>query len=369
MRRRRIVARSRALAARRGRVRAERHAPPTPDARCRRPRRGGRATTAAVLESPSVKPISVPRSAGERPVGELGRRRRRRRCSSRARAGRARTRSTATLDEPGEPERRDRHQQRGRRPGPAGGRPCRSAAPITSTSAYMPTMCEADDREHVGLVVAVVDDEVAGQVHHARPSRRSWRRRRRAPSGTPGRRRISRSGAPAPRTRAARVEVQLCAIVLGSGRTQSDEHEADDHDPGGREPRHDERLGVELLAGEERPEDERPERCAEERAEEDVGDAAGAPLGRVHVGRGGAREQDRALRDADEREAGDRRARRTRARSRGPSSGSRRCRRRSRPRAPARGRSGPSGGRPGTRRARRRRGRSPGRGRGCPRCP
>ena len=62
------------------------------------------------------------------------------------------------------------------------------------------------------------------------------------------------------------------------------------------------RLGVELLPGEERPEDERAERSTEERAEEDVGDAAGATRGRVHVGGRGPRQQDRPLGDADQRE-------------------------------------------------------------------
>ena len=75
--------------------------------------------------------------------------------------------------------------------------------------------------------------------------------------------------------------------------------------PRGGEPRHDERVRVEVLAGEQRPEDERAERGAEERAEEDVRDPAGAALGRIHVRRRGTGEQDRALRDPDEREPED----------------------------------------------------------------
>ena len=126
---------------------------------------------------------------------------------------------------------------------------------------------------------------------------------------------ISRSGAGSPSTPPV-SKWQLAGDRLRVGADEEDEHEPDDHDPARREPGDDESVGVEILAGEERPEDERAERGAEERAEEDVGDPARPALGRIHVGGRRAREQDRPLGDADQREPDDDERARTRPRSR-----------------------------------------------------
>ena len=63
-----------------------------------------------------------------------------------------------------------------------------------------------------------------------------------------------------------------------------------------------ERIAVELAAGEQRAEDAGAEDRAEDRAEQHERDPARAALGRVHVAGGGAREQRRRVRHADEHE-------------------------------------------------------------------
>ena len=175
---------------------------------------------------------------------------------------------------------------------------------------------QADHGEDIGLVVAVVDDDVAAQVHHrdhaAEARDRSDERGEHARPRddlAEGRRRLI--------VAAAGVEMELTRDRLRVGADHEDEHEPDDHDPAGGEPGDDQGLGVELLPGEERPEDERAERRTEERAEEHVGDAACASRGRVHVGGCGPRQQDRPLGDADQREPedDDRRGLETRSRA------------------------------------------------------
>ena len=167
---------------------------------------------------------------------------------------------------------------------------------------------------------------------------------------TPGRRRISRSGAGSPSTPPL-SKCSLRAIVRGSGRTSSTSTSPTTMIPAAAIHGTTSASVSSSLPGEERPEDERPERGAEEGAEEDVGDAPRAALGRIHVGGGGAREQDRPLRDADEREAGhDHRGGLDLAAERGRQAAGD-ARRRSRRRAPGSGRTGPSAALPAAPRA------------------
>ena len=186
----------------------------------------------------------------------------------------------------------------------AGVRPMRSiSAPTTSTSAYMPSTCAPIDREHVALrVVVVLDDHVAGQVHHrdhhAEAGQRGEHRRAHARPAQDLAQRRRR-----PRRRAARSRAISSAICCGSGRTSSTSASASTAMPAGRQPRHGQRVGVELAPGEQRAEHGRAEDRAEHRAEQHVGDAAGAPLGRVHVARRGADQQRDPARRAGQHEA------------------------------------------------------------------
>ena len=158
----------------------------------------------------------------------------------------------------------------------------------------------ADDREDVAVVVAVADGDVAGEVHHRRPSPRSSRRRPRARSARPGGG-GSRAAAPA-----APAAAPPCANAFdssfGSGRTPSETSspasaKSDEPSHG-----HGELVRRQRAVGEERPEDERAEDRARDGAEEHERHAARAALGREHLGRGGAREQHDRLRGAAERE-------------------------------------------------------------------
>ena len=168
----------------------------------------------------------------------------------------------------------------------------------------MPSDVRADDREHVALlVVVVVDDDVAGQVHHATITAKLATAASIAGT-TPGRR-----GSPQRRGGARRrlhgvARRDRSAIVFGSGRTHEHERERDDaRAAGARATAPRARPASSSLAGEERPEDGGPEDRAEDGAEEHERDPARAPLRRVHVAGRGAREQHDAARGAEQREA------------------------------------------------------------------
>ncbi len=130
-----------------------------------------------------------------------------------------------------------------------------------------------------------------------------------AAAGTPGRRRISRSGAAgsvvgaAPGARPCAFELERDRARIRADREREDEPD-DAHRRSG-EPRDDERVELEVLPGEQRPEHERPERGTEQRAEEDVRDRARLARLRVHVGDGRPREQHGAVHPADAEEAED----------------------------------------------------------------
>ena len=124
---------------------------------------------------------------------------------------------------PGEPERRDGHHRE-----PADERDA-AAEPVDQVAddEHEPVHADdvrADHREDVGLHVALADHHVAGQVHHGDHHREARRARRRSAVGTPGRRRISRSGAGGCRRRCPGSER---AILPGSGRTASTSAEPD----------------------------------------------------------------------------------------------------------------------------------------------
>ena len=110
--------------------------------------------------------------------------------------------------------------------------------------------------------------------------------------------------------------MRACAIVEGSGRTKSAMTSPATRNAPAASHGTTSVVGVEVLAGEERAEDERAEHGAEDRAEEDVGDPARPALGRVHLGRGRARQQDDAAAAARERRGPAGRASMCRARSR-----------------------------------------------------
>ena len=163
-------------------------------------------------------------------------------------------------------------------------------------------------------------------------------------AGTPGRRRISRSGAagafgaiPAARS----VAWSSRAIVRGSGRIVERDEQADQCHRRRDEPRDDERVELEVLPREKRTEDQRAERRTEQRPEEDVRDRTRLALGRVHVGRGGAREEHGAVHRADADEAEDHERRAVDEATEGGQRAADRADRRTRRRSRARGRGDP----------------------------
>ena len=126
--------------------------------------------------------------------------------------------------------------------------------------------------------------------------------------GTPGRRRISRSGAAGAARPCAARTVRFLELERDRPRIGADaerEDQPDERHRGRDEPGDDEGVELEVLSCEKRPEDERAERGAEQRPEEDVRDRPRLPLRRIHVRRGRAREQDAAVHRADADEAED----------------------------------------------------------------
>ena len=128
--------------------------------------------------------------------------------------------------------------------------------------------------------------------------------------GTPGRRRISRSGA-AGAVLAGPRRRNRCESSFGSGRTPSETSspataKSDEPSHGSASS-----CGVEAAVGEDRAEDERAPDRARDRAEEDDRHPARAALGREHLGRRGAREEHDRLRRAAAARARGTRARRT----------------------------------------------------------
>ena len=112
-------------------------------------------------------------------------------------------------------------------------------------------------------VVVVLDDDVAGQVHHRRhhgeARDRGEQRRERLRGGA-----RSRQGAAAVGGGAPACVPSCSAIRFGSGRTQSDDRAARRARGAAREPRHGERFRRRALAGEDRAED-RPARGSRRR--------------------------------------------------------------------------------------------------------
>ena len=152
------------------------------------------------------------------------------------------------------------------------------------------------------------DDDVAGQVHDAGHHREARERsddgRRHArPAQDLSERRGRSHRAPCPAARSARLELERDRPRVGAD--VEGEEKPDQCHRRGDEPRHDERVELEVLASEERPEDQGAQRGTEERAEEDVRDRARLLLGRVHVGRGGAREEHAAVHRSHADEAED----------------------------------------------------------------
>ena len=156
-----------------------------------------------------------------------------------------------------------------------------------------------------------------------------------AAAGTPGRRRIWRSGAARLRRRrsagrdALAFELECDRAWIRANREREDEpHDA--HRRRG-EPRNDERVELELLPGEQRPEHEWPERGTEQRAEQHVRDGPRLARLRVHVGNGCPREQHGAVHPADSEEAEDDERRRVHHASERGQHAAHRRRRRTRP--------------------------------------
>jgi hypothetical protein len=149
-----------------------------------------------------------------------------------------------------------------------------------------PDDVEADDREHVGLLVLVTDHDVAGEVHHTRHHGKA-REGCEHGGGNAG------ATQDLPKRRGRHRHVRLALHEPGARELERDrswvrpdqegDAEADDAHRGGGEPGDDERLELELLPCEQGSEHKRPERSAEERAEEDVRDRASLHLLWVHV--------------------------------------------------------------------------------------
>jgi hypothetical protein len=97
--------------------------------------------------------------------------------------------------------------------------------------------------------------------------------------------------------------VQQVGDLAGVRANHQHEDERGDHEAGAGEPQRRERVAVELLARQQRAEHGRAEDRAEDRAEEDERDAVRPALGRVHVARGGTRQQRGSARRADAEEA------------------------------------------------------------------
>ena len=183
---------------------------------------------------------------------------------------------------------------------------------MTSTSAYIPTMCRLMTVKTSACAWWWPDDDVPREIHHAghdgeTRDRRDHRRRNAGPAqDLPERSRRGRLG------RAARL-VRLLQLERDRPRIGTDvegDDQPDERHGGCDEPGDDERVQLEVLPGEERTKDERAERCAEERAEQHVGDRSRLLLRRVHVRRGRPGEEDAAAHrpDADEAENHERRA-------------------------------------------------------------
>ncbi len=167
----------------------------------------------------------------------------------------------------------------------------------------------ADDREDGVLAVMVVlDDDVAGQVHHRHHHRETRQRceHRGDDTRTPNelaQRRCSRG-------RALVAGADDLGDLLRIGADELHHHKRDDRNPSGDEPRNGQGVGLDVLAGEERAEDRRTENRSEDRPEQDVGDAARAAFRWIHVACRRPDQQRDAARRADAGEAQDHEGRR-----------------------------------------------------------
>ena len=238
-------------------------------------------------------------------------------------------------------------------------------SPTKRISPYIPTMCALMIVKTSRLVMVAADRHVAAQVHDADHHGEARHGADAARSARPAGGRSPRSGAAGAAAAAAN---RTCApIVFGSGRTPSEiASPATMNTP-------EESHGTTRSSGvSSRPENigpktSGPKIARRHGAEQHERDAAGAPLGREHLCRGGARQQHDRARRACQREAEDD----ERARFHGAAEGGRHAADDA-DREAAADHGHPSeaigrAARPGRPRARRRRGRSPARARGCPR--